>query len=99
MVYMANKNMSCSAPYDCDSPRPLLLVSSKVQLDILRVIRHRLTRGDDKTHNTINHPTAHQLVQHSHTHNTFGCRQKKIPSGFVIVGVQSKAKNHLGGKA
>lgn len=42
--------ISCSAPYDCASPRPLLLVSSKVQLHILRVIRHRLTRSKDKTH-------------------------------------------------
>lgn len=49
-------NTSCSAPDHCASPRPLLLVSSKVQLHILRVIRHRLTRSNHK--NTTHHPRS-----------------------------------------
>ena len=42
-------SLLCTAPYDCASPRPLLLVSSKVQLHILRVVRHRLTEKTTTT--------------------------------------------------
>ena len=59
-------SLLCTAPYDCASPRPLLLVSSKVQLHILRVVRHRLTEKTTTTkkkhtHNRTNYTTASSL--------------------------------------
>ena len=57
-------SLLCTAPYDCASPRPLLLVSSKVQLHILRVVRHRLTEKTTTTKKKHTHTTGQIIPQH-----------------------------------